>query len=78
MCQIQACEQLNAWIGGFESILKRMTVGNFNWLLHTMLFMHTQRIIQLQREKQMRMENAGDEESDDVEEFGIDITDEDE
>ncbi|KAM6503968.1 hypothetical protein JOM56_000911 [Amanita muscaria] len=32
----QACEQLNAWLGGFESILKRMTPGNFDWFLHTM------------------------------------------
>ncbi|TFK36079.1 hypothetical protein BDQ12DRAFT_699783 [Crucibulum laeve] len=31
----QACEQLNAWLGGFESILKRMTPSNFNWFLHT-------------------------------------------
>ncbi|KIL55371.1 hypothetical protein M378DRAFT_50180, partial [Amanita muscaria Koide BX008] len=30
----QACEQLNAWLGGFESILKRMTPGNFDWFLH--------------------------------------------
>lgn len=30
----QACEQLNAWLGGFESILKRMTPGNFSWFLH--------------------------------------------
>ena len=29
----QACEQLNAWLGGFESILKRMTSKNFNWFL---------------------------------------------
>ncbi|KIM83350.1 hypothetical protein PILCRDRAFT_37562, partial [Piloderma croceum F 1598] len=29
----QACEQLNAWLGGFETILKRMTVYNFNWFL---------------------------------------------
>ena len=28
---IQACEQLNSWLGGYESILKRMTPGNFNW-----------------------------------------------
>lgn len=27
-----ACEQLNAWLGGFESIMRKMTVGNFNWL----------------------------------------------
>jgi hypothetical protein len=41
----QACEQLNAWIGGFEFILKKMTPGNFNWFLHTMLFYHTQYVI---------------------------------
>jgi hypothetical protein len=41
----QACEQLNAWIGGFECILKRMTPGNFNWFLHTMLFYHTKHVI---------------------------------
>ncbi|KAF8230816.1 hypothetical protein L208DRAFT_1280076, partial [Tricholoma matsutake] len=33
----QACEQLNAWLGGFDSILRKMTVGNFNWFLHVML-----------------------------------------
>ena len=37
----QACEQLNAWLGGFESIIKWMTTGNFNWYLHTMLFYYT-------------------------------------
>ncbi|KAF8876467.1 hypothetical protein BD779DRAFT_1412368, partial [Infundibulicybe gibba] len=30
----QASEQLNSWVGGFESILRRMTPGNFNWFLH--------------------------------------------
>jgi hypothetical protein len=39
---------LNAWLGGFESILKRMTPGNFNWFLHTMLFYHTQYVIKKQ------------------------------
>jgi hypothetical protein len=39
---------LNAWIGGFESILKRMTPGNFNWFLHSMLFYHTQRVLKKQ------------------------------
>jgi hypothetical protein len=39
---IQASEQLNAWVGGFESILSKMNVPNFNWFLHTMLFMHTE------------------------------------
>ncbi|KDR80482.1 hypothetical protein GALMADRAFT_62174 [Galerina marginata CBS 339.88] len=37
----QVCEQLNAWLAGFQSILKRMTPGNFNWFLHAMLFYHT-------------------------------------
>ena len=53
----QACEQLNAWIGGFEFILKKMTPGNFNWFLHTMLFYHTKHVIN----KQMKT-NEGDEE----------------
>ncbi|TDL30208.1 hypothetical protein BD410DRAFT_709462, partial [Rickenella mellea] len=46
------CEQLNAWLGGFESILSKMTVGNFNWFLHTILFLHSERVIQRQIEKQ--------------------------
>ena len=50
----QACEQLNAWIGGFEFILKKMTPGNFNWFLHTMLFYHTQHVVN----KQMTDERA--------------------
>ncbi|KAF8869578.1 hypothetical protein BD779DRAFT_1614391 [Infundibulicybe gibba] len=37
----QACEQLNAWLGGFESILKCLTPGNFSWFIHVMLFYHT-------------------------------------
>ena len=36
----QACEQFSAWIGAFEFILKKMTPGNFNWILHTMWFYH--------------------------------------
>ncbi|KAF8226981.1 hypothetical protein L208DRAFT_1162026, partial [Tricholoma matsutake] len=39
------CEKLNAWLGGFESILKRMTPSNFNWFLHVMLFLHTRLLI---------------------------------
>ncbi len=42
----QACEQLNAWLGGFESILRRMTPGNFDWFLHTMLTYHTMHVKQ--------------------------------
>ncbi|KAF8879446.1 hypothetical protein BD779DRAFT_1446858, partial [Infundibulicybe gibba] len=47
----QACEQLNAWLGGFESILKRMTPGNFSWFLHVMLFYHTKYVLQKQKQK---------------------------
>jgi len=47
----QACEQLNAWIGGFESILRPMTAGNFNWFLHSMLFYHTLHVIAKQERK---------------------------
>ena len=32
-------------IGGFEPILKRMTPGNFDWFLHTMLFLQTQYVL---------------------------------
>ena len=41
----QACEQLNAWLGGFDSIVRRMTIGNFNWFLHAMLCYHTSMVI---------------------------------
>jgi len=47
----QACEQLNAWLGGFEPILKRMTSGNFDWFLHTMLFYHTMQVLKKQSMK---------------------------
>jgi hypothetical protein len=70
---VQASEQLNAWIGGFESILSKITGGNFNWFLHTMLFMHTLFVIQKQKEKERK--NA-DEEEGEEEEVGIDIDEE--
>lgn len=54
----QACEQLNAWLGGFESIIKRMTTGNFNWFLHTMLFYHTMFVIRKQKRRAERMNNS--------------------
>ena len=58
---------MNAWLGGFESILKRMTVGNFNWFLHTMLFLHTERVIKRQREKGNMMDENEDEDEDEDE-----------
>ncbi|KAH6874119.1 hypothetical protein BKA70DRAFT_1378931 [Coprinopsis sp. MPI-PUGE-AT-0042] len=39
----QICEQLNAWLAGYDSILKRMTVPNFKWFLHSMLFLQTKK-----------------------------------
>ncbi|KAF8221962.1 hypothetical protein L208DRAFT_1325081 [Tricholoma matsutake] len=63
----QACEQLNAWLGGYESILKWMTVGNFNWFLHTMLFCHTTFVLQRQARNQKgknRADSDDDSESD--------------
>ncbi len=50
----QACEQLNSWLGGYESILNRMTVGNFDWFLHVMLFIHTSHVISVQQLKMMK------------------------
>jgi len=68
----QACEQLNAWLGGFQPILNRMTIDNFKWFLHVMLFVHTQRVIQKQQDKE-KMEGNEDEED----EEGIDIDEDD-
>ncbi|KAF8063637.1 hypothetical protein FPV67DRAFT_1563606 [Lyophyllum atratum] len=62
----QACEQLNAWMGGFESILKRMVPSNFNWFLHTMLFYHTSIVIQKQQQSAEDIEE--DDEAQEVEE----------
>jgi len=46
-CNTQTCEQSNAWLGGYEQILKRMTPGNFDWLfLHTMLVYYTAQVIE--------------------------------
>jgi hypothetical protein len=56
----QACEQLNAWLGGFETILKRMTHGNFNWFLHTMLFYHTRHVLKRQSRSQSSSESDTD------------------
>ena len=47
----QACEQLNAWLGGFDSILRKMTVGNFNWFLHVMLSYHSLMVMEKQQQK---------------------------
>ena len=61
----QACEQLNAWLGGFESILKRMTPANFNWLLHAMLSYHTVQVLEKQANSQDDSESSDTESDDD-------------
>jgi hypothetical protein len=52
----QACEQLNAWLGGYQTILNKMTANNFNWFLHTMLFLHTKHVLKKQLEKKAKDE----------------------
>ncbi len=64
---IQACEQLNAWLGGFQVILNRMSAGNFDWFLHTMLYLHTERVILKQKEKQRKEQREEDDDNDDDE-----------
>ncbi|KAF6741030.1 hypothetical protein DFP72DRAFT_835535 [Ephemerocybe angulata] len=61
----QACEQLNSWLGGFESILKRMVMSNFQWFLHVMLFYHTKFVILKQETRQQRevSSDGGDDDS---------------
>lgn len=66
----QACEQLNAWLGGYESILKHMTVENFNWFLHSMLFCHTNFVLERQASKRKGkdIESGEDDDSEEEEE----------
>jgi hypothetical protein len=40
-----------------------MTPGNFNWFLHTMLFYHTQRVIQRQQDATEQMADVSSDES---------------
>lgn len=63
----QACEQLNAWLGGYESILKRMTPGNFDWFLHTMLFFHTQHVLHKQAKQASNSVDGSNTDSDEGE-----------
>lgn len=65
----QVCEQLNAWLGGFAPILKRMTPGNFNWFCHTMPFYHTKHVIAQQKRKAKAHKDISD---DDEEDLGLD------
>ena len=63
----KVCEQLNAWLGGYQSILKCMTPGNFNWFLHAMLYYHTKYVLRKQQIKKQQ-----EEEDDDDENLGLD------
>jgi hypothetical protein len=71
----QVCEQLNAWLGGFAPILKRMTPGNFNWFLHAMLFYHTKHVIAQQKRKAAQKDNNDEEEDLGLDEENTDIDD---
>jgi len=63
----QACEQINAWIGGYQSILNRMTPNNFKWFLHALLFLHTLRVIERQAKRNSNEGVDEDEDEDDAE-----------
>ena len=51
-----------------------MTPNNFNWLLHSLLFLHTQRVIKAQKDKAKKAEEDDDDDDDetDTEEVNID------
>ena len=49
---IKACKQLNSWLNGFQSILKCMTPGNFDWFSHIMHFYHTRNVLTKQKKKE--------------------------
>ncbi|KAF6742058.1 hypothetical protein DFP72DRAFT_994661 [Ephemerocybe angulata] len=62
----QASEQLNSWIAGYEQILKRMTVSNFYWFLHSVLYLHMKRVLQKQADRQIGLVIA---------DLGVDVDD---
>ena len=57
---------MNSWIGGYESIVKRMVPGNFDWFIHTVLFYHTKVVLKQQQKKQARQIEDEDEDEVDV------------
>ncbi|KAH6918847.1 hypothetical protein BKA70DRAFT_1416842 [Coprinopsis sp. MPI-PUGE-AT-0042] len=68
----QACEQLNAWLASYDSILKRMTLNNFNWFLHAILFLHAKKVLVRQEQKMAKAGNNESEESTDDSEESTD------
>jgi hypothetical protein len=51
-----------------------MTPNNFNWFLHSLLFLHTQRVIKAQQDKAKKSEDE-DEDDDEDDDGGDDETD---
>ncbi|KAH6896217.1 hypothetical protein BKA70DRAFT_1231707 [Coprinopsis sp. MPI-PUGE-AT-0042] len=72
----QACEQLNAWLASYDPILKRMTLNNFNWFLHAILFLHAKKILVQQERKMAKTGNDDSEESTDDSEESTDDSEE--
>jgi hypothetical protein len=54
-----------------------MTAGNFNWFLHTMLFLHTEQVLIRQREKEDRRNQNKDDKTDEDDEDEVDNGDSD-
>jgi hypothetical protein len=52
-----------------------MSGGNFNWFLHTMLFMHTIYIIQKQANKEKGGRSDDENEEEEEEEAEVDVED---
>jgi hypothetical protein len=50
-----------------------MNVGNFNWFLHVMLFMHTLFMLQKQEEKRVKIEDGDESDTDDEKEDDNDM-----
>ncbi|KAF6757123.1 hypothetical protein DFP72DRAFT_989459 [Ephemerocybe angulata] len=61
-----ASEQLNSWIAGYKQILKCMTVSNFYWFLHSVLYLHTKHVLQKQADRQIGLVIA---------DLGVDVDD---
>ena len=47
-----------------------MTPNNFNWLLHSLLFLHTQRVIKAQQDKARKSDDDEDDDDGDGDDNG--------
>ena len=50
-----------------------MTHNNFNWLLHSLPFLHTQRVIKAQQDKAKKSEDDDDDDDDETDTDGVNI-----